>query len=382
MAEHQPLGHRLIEGGWGASLLLDGAAGEASDYLHTHLFDGVRVMAKPWEYVHNRARFDSHTMARVRVAKALGVKIQLSIDIHNSADNQGGYHNKRQIPSNFARVLKEIILEIGPDSIEVINEPYALTDQAGPGDYGRRLTIGQYKNDFFNVYAEAAQQANWNGLFLAWQDHTDQSRHPPTPGNFRNDSWIWHGEWDDCAEVLHDFVLDARSTDPVLFYQQIKDKMDNPRRWAVGWRWPIFQNEHSSVGRQVHINTNLGARMCEASWSAYKSEKCPWGFLTIGGGTPDFGGEGGWGMHTDLINNRGEFSLGCQKLMQLARVEIPDVDPVDPPNPVDPPVGGWDESLMLAEEDLRRARKRGPNRRGVRSAERVIVHCEEAIGRS
>jgi hypothetical protein len=379
MAE-QPLGPRLIEGGWGAGLILPpGPAKEAADYLYPRLFDGARIMAKPWEYVHNRQRFETHTMARVRAARDLGIKIQLSIDIHNSADDRGGYHNRREIPAQFQRVVKEIILLIDPDEIEVINEPYASTNHPGPGNYGRRLNIKQYKDDFFNVYAEAARQANWRGLFCAWQDHTDQTRRPPTPGNFRDDSWIWHGEWTQCAEVQHDFVLDTRSTDPQEFYNQILAKMDNPRQWAVGWRYGLFQNEHSSVGRQVHINSQLGADMCEASWNAHRDIKCAWGFLTVGGYTPDFGNEGGWGMNTDLINDKGEFSLGCQRLMQLAGVDIPDVGNGGGGGGGG---GGGISSLHAAQKQLERAERRWGTERGLRHAQRAIGHIENAIGRA
>jgi len=324
MTEHQPLGHRLIEGGWAGALLLDGAARESADNLYQNLLEGCRIMAKPWEYKHRPQRYASHTMARVRRARDLGVKIQLSIDIHNSADNQGGYHDKREIPNNLKGVVKAIIQEIDPDELEVINEPY-YCKSAGPGNLPKKLRMEDYLH-FFNVYADAARQANWHGLICAWQDNTD------LPGNFRAGSWIWHGEWDDCAEVRHDFVLDQRSEDPDIFEQQIKDAMDNPRRFAVGWRWPIYQNEHSSLGRQVHINSSLGARMCQASWNAYSAERCPWGFLTVGG-SPGFGG-GSWGMHTDLIDDRGEYSLGCKALMSKAGVEVPE-NGNPPPDPTE-----------------------------------------------
>ena len=109
--ELKPLGHRLIEGGWGDALLLEGAAGDSAAYLYQRLFEGCRIMAKPWEYKHRPERYASHTMAKVRRAKDLGCKIQLSIDIHNSADNQGGYHDKREIPSNLKGVVKAIIAQ-------------------------------------------------------------------------------------------------------------------------------------------------------------------------------------------------------------------------------------------------------------------------------
>ena len=324
-----PLGHQVWECWGGALQLPDGAARDAARYLYkSRLLTGVRIMAKFWEFDRDKERYRRLTVDRAEIARSLGLKVQLSIDWHNTATGPSDYHKSRHFPANVPNAVASMLRDVEPDEVEVCNEPYYLKGS-------KAMEMKQYLG-LFNQFAEGARRANWDGLIIATQDYPGDHPEGRDNGNFKYDSWIWHGNWDNCAESRHSWVLEPRSTDPQIFYEQILKSLDNPRRWAVGWHWPVWENEHSPLGRQVHINTDLGARMCLASWNAYSFKRCPWAFLTMGGTLRDFGTDGSWGMHTDLINDRGEFSLGCKALMRKAGVSVPDniePDPVPDPDP-------------------------------------------------
>ena len=74
--------------------------------------------------------------------------------------------------------------------------------------------------------------------------------------------------------------------------------------------------------------------------SFFDTKRVPVGWLTMGGSNPDFGGEGGWGMHTQLVNSLGEVSLSGQELLRFLGKPQYDGDIVDPPE--EPPSNGGD----------------------------------------
>ena len=183
---------------WGDALLLpkDSAAWGACKHLYKHCIHGVRIMAKFEEYVNNGERFEELTLGKVMVARELGLKVMLCIDWHNVTHDSAGYHTSRWFPKDIPKCVEAMVELIGPDVVQVANEPYYLKK-------GKDLTTAQYA-DYVYQYVEGLKKARWQGLLVAEQTRA---------GEQVAKGWEWHVEWDYCAEgkhrlprVLHDWT--------------------------------------------------------------------------------------------------------------------------------------------------------------------------------
>lgn len=307
---------------WADALLLpeDSAAWGAARHMYVHCFDGVRIMSKFEEFEKYPDRYQKYTIDKANRARSIGKKIMLCLDWHNTAANQDGYHRYRYIPDNLARQVEAIIKDVGPDMVQVANEPYYIKT-------GRNLRTDQYAAYVYE-YVKGMKNAGFDGLMLAEQSRTDS-------GDL-HDAWEWHVEdkhgWSNCAEGKHrePRVLHENKT-AVGVLAGLNSNEWSRRNKPKGWHWPIFQDEFSSPGRGIHVNSEEGAKAMRLSLEFFKREKAPFAFLTMGGTSKTFGGEGGWGMHTQLVNSEGKVSLSGQEMLRF--LGKPQYDGGEPPPP-------------------------------------------------
>lgn len=316
---------------WADALLLpkDSPAWGAAQHLYLNVFDGVRIMSKFEEYEKHPDRYQRYTIDKARQARVLGLEVMLCLDWHNTAGSQSGYHAYRYIPDNLSTQVAAIIRDVKPDIVQVANEPYHMKGNQ------KDLRTNEYANYVYQ-YVKGMRAAGFEGLLVCEQSRDDR-------GDL-HDAWEWHVDWDYCANgkhryprVLHEF----KTAEAVL--AELNGNPWASRNRPVGYKWPIFQDEFSSCGRGIHVNSKEGAKAMRLSLEFFKRKKVPFAWLIMGGGTPDFGG-GSWRMHTDLINNRGEVSLAGQEMLKFLGKPQYDGDPVDPPPPPPPPPpngGGW-----------------------------------------
>jgi hypothetical protein len=88
----------------------------------------------------------------------------------------------------------------------------------------------------------------------------------------------------------------------------------------IGANWPVFHDEVSPVGKEVHINTPLGADMTSWLLGYFKAKKMPLTWLSLGGGNPWWGAppsQTGWSINTDIINSLGQLSKGGQEVVNF-----------------------------------------------------------------
>jgi hypothetical protein len=360
------------------------ASTEAAAYLAKHGGANggpmvMRQMVKPRQ-IEEGSQFHVEAMLQIERLKSYGCGIELVIDLHNRATGRGDYHARIEWPrrKTLAQHTRDLVRDFEPDEVECMNEFWYTK---GPAD----MRMVQYRNEVVFKVAEGLTQAN-----LQYEPRLNASIVLDAQDS-PHDLWVWNVEWDNCLEVYHWNILSHRGKPPTpntpegllakLQAQDYCDKDRTGRDKAVGWVWPLKLNETSPVGDRVDLNTRNGAEMMLTLLRHQKRYDMPVTMLTMGGSRA-FDDEGGWGMQSNFVDDRGNLSLGVQAWLDFvgaAPYEGPSEPPVDPP--VDPPgQSGWDEHLAEAQEDLDKAVKRGPSRRGVKSAERVIRHTEEAIG--
>jgi hypothetical protein len=313
---------------------------------------------------------------RIERAMSYGCGVELVYDWFLKAVDRNSYHRDLWLPDlrTIAIHARDLSRRFRPAEFEVCNEFWYTKGN-------RDMTMEEYTTI---VYAVA------DGLLMAGAPYPqlNASIKLDKPRDSEHDLWVWNIEYDKCAEVYHFNILSHRGKPPTpntpegllakLQAQDYCDKDRTGRDKAIGWIWPLKLNETSPVGDRVDLNTRNGAEMMVTLLRHQKRYDMPVTMLTMGGGRPFDAPPGEWGMRSDFVDDRGNLSLGVEAWLDFVDAppyEGPSEPPVDPPDP-----GGWYEHLAEAQEDLDRAVKRGPNRRGVRSAERVIRHTEEAIG--
>jgi hypothetical protein len=364
---------------WGHALLLpkDSKAWGAAKHLYEHAIYGVRIMSKFEEFEKNPYLYQIHTIEKAQRARELGKKVMLCLDWHNTTSGSSGYHQSRYIPQNLAKQVERIIRDVKPDVVQVANEPYHIKK-------GKDLTTKQYAAYVYK-YIKGMKAAGFNGLMVAEQSSGDNGD--------MHDAWEYHvyhnpdnpgaliENWDYCAEgkhrlprVLHDW----KTANHVV--------MDlNSNAWAdrnkpVGWHWPIFQDEFSACGTGIHVDTPEGAKAMRMSLDFFKREKAPFAWLTMGGTSKTFGGEGGWGMHTQLVNSEGKVSESGQAMLRFLGKPQYDGNPVDPPPP-----GKIDmlEVMAPSSVDFAKTRLIGGRMSTIRDdATRTFVLVKGGIGKS
>lgn len=285
-------------------------------------------MSKFEEYEKHPDLYRRNTLGKAAMARELGLEVMLCLDWHNTASGQSSYHEYRYLPRDLPRAVETIIGDVRPDVVQVANEPYYVKN-------GSKMTTEKYAG-YVHDYVKGMKKAGFRGLMVANQSEKDR-------GDLRK-AWEWHVDWDYCAEGKH---RDPRVLHTCKTADCVIDGL-NSNAWATrskprGWKWPVFQDEFSSCGKGIHSNTIEGGAAMLVSLDFFKRKRVPFAWLTMGGTNIHFGGEGGWGMHTQLVNSLGEVSIsGREMLAFLGKPQYDDVvdPPVDPPD--DPPgTPGW-----------------------------------------
>lgn len=348
MARLRPLGFGLWDC-WGRALTLERGSrvDRVAGHVYEDIFDGVRLMGKFIEYDQHPGRWRQMTVEPARRARELGLKVQLSIDWHNIATGPNDYHKSRYFPQDERGTVAAMLDEIKPDQLEVCNEPYHLR---GPGD----MTTAQYAEHVY-TFVRGAKDARFDGLIIATQ----------TRGAGSTAAWEWHVQknpgFEEALIVDYDGRLAESKheppsvlhhlTSPEEYAEALRPRPDpndpeaHPYYWqrpgAKGWRFSVFINELSSVGTEVHINSETGARMVRETLKFFKEINSPFCFLHVGGLSPHFGAApnegGGWNMNTELINDEGVLSEGVKEMYRFLGKQLPDVGEPDEP---DQPGGG------------------------------------------
>jgi hypothetical protein len=377
-----PLGYQAGEC-WGNILAEDpehNASAHAARFIFQHGGKGggpmlCRLMVK-FEEIEKYP--DQHAIAlkRIRRAQSYGCKVQLVIDCFNKAKRREDYHRYVYLPRDRPMwiVVRELVNLIQPEQVEVFNEFWYTKG-------GSDMTLREYRGHVYE-FAKGLRQSQHEPLLVG-------SIRMDKPRDTTHDLWVWDVEWNNCAEAYHYNILSNSRDEPPIptTPEGLKTKLEEQpyavRGKAIGWVWPLILGEGTPVGDQVNLNTLRGREMMNVWIKHHQRFKLPVVILAMGG-YRSFHGDNEWGMETHFVDDKGRISEGADELLDMMEAPAYDPgDPIDPPvDPPDPPTSDWDESLDLAQEDLVRARKRGPNRRGIRSAERVIEHCEEAIGRA
>ena len=321
---------------WADALLLpeDSAAWGAARHMYVNCFDGVRIMSKFEEYEKHPELYQRNTIDKANRARSIGLKVHLCLDWHNTAGSMAGYHAYRYIPRNMEEQVALIIRDVDPDIVQIANEPYHIQKPH------KKLKTEDYAELVYRC-VRGVKQTNFRGFIVCEQSRDDN-------GDLRK-AWEWHidkpenGGWTQCLNGKHRYprVLHSNAT-----AKGVLDELEgNPwasRNRPVGYKWPIYQDEFSSCGRSIHSNSKEGAKAIRVSLDFFRRKKTPLAWLTMGGTSPNYGGEGGWGMHTQLVNSKGEVSLSGQEMLRF--FGKPQYEgPTDPP-----PVGKVDMLELIA----------------------------------
>lgn len=292
----KPAGFSIWEG-WGDALDLEPKSypGQAARYMYEEVIDGVRLMVK-FKWLAQEPNKVENILKRAERARRYGCKVHLVIDWFEEATGPGTYHKRMWKPptTKMQGLVMEAIRIFDPEIIEVCNEPYYVK--------GGKYSAADYVPDVTN-FVIAAERANYRGKILA-------SGSRESVGWKIVDGWEWHAKrWErGMLEGKHSLVL-HQLTDPNDVYDELTQYFHQGK--AIGYQWPVYESEFSGVGTETHINSSLGAELTMAGYFAAKHKKFPICYLTMGGYNKDFGksrDDGGWGMHTDLINDSGLIS--------------------------------------------------------------------------
>ena len=344
---------------WGHALNLpeNSPAWPNIEHCYRHVIDHWRGMVKLEEwYRRGYGEAKDKFLARLHRARSLGLKVVFCLDWHNSwlkmDPNPNNYHKYTWFPPGpLPRAVRDVLLEVQPDVFQVANEPYAKTN-LGTKEYAERVYD----------YVRGAREAGFKGLILANQ--TDDSR-----GHVA-DGWEWHVghnpedpgtmivEWQHgLAEGKHRHPRVLHGLTSVAGVRAaLESNAWAGRRIPKGWRHLVWHDEVSFPGKEIHINTPLGAEVMLEGLHFFRQKKVPLTFLTMGGSTDNWGADGdsGWGMNTSLINRHGELSMGCKALYDFKGVPYPDgTPPIDPPEP--PGNGGGIKKIKSAKKVLDRS---------------------------
>jgi hypothetical protein len=373
----KPAGFSLWEC-WGDALDLDPESppGQAARYMYKEVFDGVRLMMK-FKWFMNGGEQLAKMMHRIERARYYGLKIHLVADWFDESTGPNTYHAKMWKPDHktMQKEVEKMCRVFKPAILEVCNEPYHI--------HGKRVghyPEGEYVKDV-SAFVRGARKAKFQGKILASGTRKEV-------GWKITKGWEWHAErWEKgMLEGKHSLVLhEAMDEEDII--EGLTGKFYEGK--AIGYQWPIYESEFSPVARHTHIDTHHGAKLAVAGVKAAMEKQFPLCFLTMGGYNDDFGrskADGGWGMHTDLINNRGELSKAARAIAEeMGAPEFvlqDDTDPPPPPpdddtDPIDPPDdgggtdGGSDDSVGGRDPWLDRAD------RAMDLIERLLTFAEE-----
>jgi hypothetical protein len=334
--------------------------------MYEEVFDGVRIMMKFKWFMEKPKEFEVMNR-RIARARSYGLKLHLCADWFEAASGPNSYHKGMWKPDH-ATMQDEIMRmckQYQPDILEVCNEPYHLA--------GKK--VGAYPEEEYvkdvTTFVRGARAANYKGEILA-------SGTRPDVGWSIKKGWEWHADrWErGMLEGKHTLVLHGAVT-PEMVRDELIGKFHEGR--AIGYQWPIYESEFSPVGRHTHIDTPQGAKLALAGVKAAMEKQFPLCFLTMGGYNENFGrskADGGWGMHSDLINSKGQLSEAAKEIAKLLGAPTfhlqDDTGPPPPPpddntDPVDPPDdGGGEVDPWLARAD-----------RAMDLLERLLTFAEE-----
>ena len=341
MAPHKkPIGFHLSEC-WGDWLGLPRGTPlwKKVKKLAEDTLDGVRLMIK-FEIVEQKPALYQKFLDRVILAKDLGLDVHVCTDWHNLAGGPGSYHESLWFPATANKMRKDcekILKDTDPWCFQVCNEPFYR--QSG----NPRLLEAEYAG-YVKDHIIGMKDAGWEGLLLADIPYLKTYSN----GQVRNpdDSWVWMTDstnpknvpvmtWDWCAESSHGWIFGPGPYNPgtrtscmvhemtsLAWLQQVANGAwwfkANPNR--IGANWPVFHDEVSPVGKEVHINTPLGADMTSWLLSHFKAKRTPITWLSLGGGNPWWGAppsQTGWSINTDIINSLGQLSLGGKEVVEF-----------------------------------------------------------------
>lgn len=373
---------------WGHALNLpeDSPAWPNVSHAYRHVIDHCRLMVKFEEWFKTKhLPMKEAFLERLARARSLGKPVIFTLDYHNTwhlkdPNNPNNYHKYTWFPAgpirdSVAEVLDTVLPLANVIAFQVGNEPYAKTS-LGTEDYA----------SYVYEYVRGATDAGFSKKILAQQTFDDRGHVA--------DGWEWHvglNENDPGALIVpwthgcvegkhrHPRVLHGITTTEGL-RGALNSNAWAPRRTPKGWRYLVWHDEMSPLGKEVHINSNLGGQMVTEALSFFHQKRVPMTFLTMGGYKEDWGADGnqGWGMNTDLINKYGKLSVGCKALYDFKGVPYPD----DGGGPVDPPGDAGMGKLNSAQSQLEKAERRWGSKRGIKHANRGIKFTEEAIGQS
>ena len=334
---------------WGDFLKIINSEGEPRllrdrlEELAVNVLGHVRIMVK-FEDVSLKGPqiIRSEIDDMVQTAQELGLYVNICTDWHNKAGGPGSYHQSldEKVLNNYSLMqdlVEAILEELQPDMLQVCNEPFY-----------RKKSLPPLTEDLYAEYVEAhvrALKSNGDRSILLIADSPYST---PTRDPFK--SWVFRTHkanplelsktvtWDKCAESLHVYYVGDWEKPSAITSTMVHSLPDAKSlsftmhscfwlrdRDNCGVMFPVFHDEVSPVGKVNHINSPTGYAMTKVMLDIFTEKNIPCTWLSLGGTNPWWGqepGTSGWGLNTDMINSKGELSLGGIAVLDHLNKEV------------------------------------------------------------